>query len=156
MFNVNEVFEIAEQIERNGKAFYEKAVAITDNEDGKKFLQSLADMEGDHEKYFAALKNKLVSGTDDPLDRDGTALSYIQAMVDAEIFSNLKPLAETLRGDETMEEIKKIAIEFEKNTVIYFASLRNAMKSEAERKAIENLVEEELRHISILANWQQG
>ena len=153
MFNVNEVFEVAEQIERNGKAFYEKAASIARDEESRKFLLDLAAMEDDHERYFAALKERLASGDDDPLDRDGVALSYIQSMVDGEVFLNLKPMADTLSGEETMEEIKKLAIEFEKNTVVYFASLKNAMRTAEDKKAIEELVNEELRHVAILTNW---
>jgi hypothetical protein len=111
-------------------------------------------MEDDHEKYFAALKKRLDTPSDDPLDRDGVALSYIQAMVDGEVFSNLKPMAEILRGDESMDEIRQLAIEFEKNTVVYFASLRNAMRTEADKNAIQDLVDEELRHVVILTNWE--
>jgi len=153
MFNVNEVFEIAEQIERNGKAFYTKAASIAKDEESRKFLQDLADMEDDHEKYFIALKKRLDSPQDDPLDRDGVALSYIQAMVDGEVFSNLTPMAEALTGKESMDDIRKLAIEFEKNTVVYFASLKNAMRRPEDKKAIEDLVDEELRHVVILTNW---
>ncbi|MCH7559530.1 MAG: rubrerythrin, partial [Planctomycetes bacterium] len=60
-FNADEVFEMAEQIERNGAKFYRAAA--------KKFpelsqvLSDLAVMEDEHEKTFAAMRAEL-SGTE--------------------------------------------------------------------------------------------
>ena len=154
MFNVVEVFELAERIEKNGYAFYIRAAEIMTDESGKKFLLDLADMENDHKTLFKGLKNRFANGAiDSPFDDDGLALSYLHAMVDAEVFSNLTPMAESLTGEETAKEIKKLAIEFEKNTVVYFASLANAMRSEKEREVIQKLVSEEIQHIAILTKW---
>jgi rubrerythrin len=154
MFNVKEVFEIAEQIERNGYAFYIRAAEIMTDEDSRKFLLDLAEMENEHESLFVGLKKKFAGdGVDSPFDGDELALSYLRSMVDGEVFSNLRPTAEYLTGTETADEIKRLAIEFEKNTVVYFASLANAMTSEEDREIIRRLVGEEIQHIAILTKW---
>jgi len=41
-FNAHEVFQIAIDIEKNGKRFYEKAMDLVDNPDVKALLSSLA------------------------------------------------------------------------------------------------------------------
>ena len=157
MYNISEVFEIAEQIERNGYAFYQKAAEIAEEESAKKFLLDLAAMEMDHEKLFIQMKKKFTSGEmESPFDGDEVALSYLQAMVDGDVFMNIKPTDELLKGDETVSEIKKLAIEFEKNTVVYFLSLRNAIRDEEDKEKIEKLVNEEIQHITILTNWQHN
>ena len=43
-FNADEVFEIAEQIERNGSEFYRKAAENMSNPKAKEFLNHLAEM----------------------------------------------------------------------------------------------------------------
>ncbi|NOY74571.1 MAG: ferritin family protein, partial [Kiritimatiellaeota bacterium] len=152
---IGEVFEIAERIERNGYAFYVRAAEIMTGESSKKFLLDLAEMENDHESLFVGLKNKFAAdGVESPFDGDDLALSYLRSMVDGEVFSNLRPIAESLTGTETADEIKKLAMEFEKNTVVYFASLANAMKSDKDKDIIQRLVGEEIQHIAILTNWQ--
>ena len=157
MFNINEVFEIAEQIERNGYAFYQKAAQIAKEESSKKFLLDLASMEMDHEKLFIEMKKKFTDNNiSSPMDCDNIALSYLQAMVDGEVFSNIKPTDELLSGDESVEDIRKIAIDFEKNTVVYFISLKNALNAADDKQKIENLVNEEIRHIKILTEWNPG
>ena len=158
MYNISEVFEIAEQIERNGYGFYQKAAEIAADESAKKFLLDLASMEMDHEKLFIQMKKKFTSGgeMESPFDGDGIALSYLQAMVDGDVFINIKPTDELLKGDETVSDIKRLAIEFEKNTVVYFLSLRNAISDEADKAKIEKLINEEIQHIAILTNWQHN
>jgi rubrerythrin len=155
MYNISEVFEIAEQIERNGYSFYQKAADIAVDESAKKFLLDLASMEMDHENLFIEMKKKFTAGEmESPFDGDNIALSYLQAMVDGDVFINIKPSDNLLKGDETVAEIRKLAIEFEKNTVVYFLSLRNALTSEEDKMKIEKLVNEEIQHIAILTNWQ--
>jgi rubrerythrin len=58
IFNVDEVLKIAEQIERNGIAFYQKAAAGFQGEE-KQTLLRLADMERMHERVFSALRREL-------------------------------------------------------------------------------------------------
>ena len=155
MFNISEVFEIAEQIERNGYAFYQKAAEIAQGEESKTFLLDLASMEQDHEKLFIEMKKKFTEGEiDSPLDTDNIALAYLQAMVDGDVFSNIKPTEELLKGGESVDDIRRMAIEFEKNTVVYFISLKNALSAPEDKSKIDNLINEEIRHIKILTDWQ--
>jgi len=58
-FNADEVFEIAEQIERNGAKFYLTAAENITDKDKKKILIQLANMEKDHEKTFQILRSEL-------------------------------------------------------------------------------------------------
>ena len=58
-FNADEVFEIAEQIERNGVKFYKSAAEKIQDEDKKKLLNDLAEMEVEHEQTFKALRSQL-------------------------------------------------------------------------------------------------
>jgi hypothetical protein len=100
------------------------------------------------------LKRKFAEdGVESPFDSDGLALSYLRSMVDGEVFLNLRPTAELLTGTESPDEIRRLAIDFEKNTVVYFASLANAMNSEKDKEIIQKLVSEEIQHIAILTKW---
>ena len=56
VFNAEEILEIAEQIERNGQNFYKKAAENTSDEKHKELLNSLYEMEIEHEKTFAEMK----------------------------------------------------------------------------------------------------
>ena len=58
-FNADEVLAIAEQIERNGMVFYEKA-AERFRGDEKRTLLRLADMEVTHQQVFAAMRRRAI------------------------------------------------------------------------------------------------
>ncbi len=155
MFSINEIFEIAEQIERNGYSFYMRAAEIAKNEDSKKLLLELAEMEKGHEDLFITLKKELNLETPiDFNDLDNSALQYLQAMVEGKIFINLQPNDTVLVGNESMEDVRKMAIEFEKNTVLYFVALQNATKDQGYKDKIQKLINEELGHIIILTEWE--
>ena len=155
MFSINEIFEIAEQIERNGYSFYKRAAEVAKNEDSKNLLLELAEMEKGHEDLFVTLKKELDLETAiDFNDLDNSALQYLQAMVDGKVFINLQPNDTAFEGNESMEDVKKLAIEFEKNTVLYFVALQNATKEQGYKDKIQKLINEELQHILILTEWE--
>ena len=58
-FNADEIFEMAEQIERNGVKFYNKAAGNVSDGEVRAMLLALAEMEVDHEKTFSAMRAEL-------------------------------------------------------------------------------------------------
>jgi rubrerythrin len=58
-FNADEVFEMAEQIERNGAKFYRDAAENATASPSKDLLRSLSKMEEAHEKTFKAMPRSL-------------------------------------------------------------------------------------------------
>ena len=58
-FNVDEIFEMAEHIERNGAKFYRQAADIVATLQGKELLLGLAAMEDEHEKTYAEMRQRV-------------------------------------------------------------------------------------------------
>ena len=58
-FNADDVFEMAEQMERNGAKFYRNAAEGDIDPANKEFLMGLAEMEVAHEKTFKAMRAEL-------------------------------------------------------------------------------------------------
>jgi len=56
-FNADEVFEIAEQIERNGAKFYRTVAENVTDADKRKILINLAEMEDEHEQTFKTMRS---------------------------------------------------------------------------------------------------
>ena len=59
-FNASEVFDIAVDIERDGAAFYRKAMGLVADEEMREELRQLAEMEDPHEMTFTSLKKQFV------------------------------------------------------------------------------------------------
>lgn len=149
-YNAYEVFEIAQQIEKSGSRFYRQAAETIDEQSSKRFLNELADMEDAHERYFQALMQQYnLNECTDFIDLEGQSASYLHAVADGYVKSNLQ---KTFVFPEscTMLDVLKMAIEFEKSTVVYFSALKASINDEAEKEKIESLILEELSHISIL------
>jgi rubrerythrin len=58
-FNAEEIYTMAEQIERNGADFYRKAAEGASDEEIAQMLLDLAAMEDEHERTFSQMKAAL-------------------------------------------------------------------------------------------------
>ncbi len=149
-FSADEVFEMAEQIERNGAKFYRAAA--------KKFPQvselflDLAVMEDKHEKTFAAMRAEL-SGTEaEPIvfDPNSEAQMYLKVMADDHIFDPKADLLEQLAGKDTPEAVLKMAIGAERDSVAFYVGLKEAVSRRAGKEKVEDIIKEEIGHIAVL------
>lgn len=146
-FNADEVFEMAEQMERNGEKFYKNAAATIDNEAHKTLLLDLAAMEVDHEKTFKAMRSDLKAAEKSAtvFDPDGEAALYLRALVDTRVFFEKKI------DVSSMEKILKAAIEAEKDSIVFYLGMKNAIPEKLGRDRIEGIIKEEMGHIRLLS-----
>lgn len=150
-FNAIEIFEIAEQIERNGAAFYRKAAELFEDSDVSSLFVKLADWEVRHEAILADMRKRLVDEEiglstfdlgDVPLDA--------KAMAGLGAFGISPDPAAQLTGSESRGEVLQMALQKEKDTVVYYTGLKSFVSDAAARDKIDDIVEEELRHIRII------
>jgi rubrerythrin len=146
-FNADEVFAVAEDIERNGAVFYREAAKKTQDSAAKEFLEELAAMEDQHLKIFAAMRGGLTererrSMTFDP--NDESAL-YLSALADTRVFFK-KPI-----GTSSLEEIFKAAVLAEKDSIAFYLGMKEVVPGPAGKSKLEDIIKEEMRHIRILS-----
>jgi len=146
-FNADEVFEMAEQMERNGDKFYKSAAATVDDEAHKKLLLELAAMEVDHEKTFKAMRNdlKVAEKSATVFDPEGEAALYLRALVDTRVFFEKEV------DVSSMENILKAAIEAEKDSIVFYLGMKNAVPEKLGQDRIEGIIKEEMGHIRLLS-----
>ena len=151
-FNSDEIFEIAEQIERNGAVFYRSAAELFSDAAVGNILLDLAAMEDQHEKTFAAMRAELSAG--DPVkivfDPDNQAALYLQAVADGKVF-NLKEGPSALLPDGvTVEEVLETAIGIEKESVVFYTGMKEIVPGNLGREKIDFIIKEEIGHITNL------
>ena len=147
-FNADEVFEIAEQIERNGARFYRNVAQKVADNDKKQLLTDLAVMEDEHEQTFKDLRSKLsldekVQTTFDP---EGESERYLRALADTRIFYE-KEVDTT-----SMEEILKSAITAEKDSIVFYLGIKEVVPAHLGKQKLDDIIKEEMGHISLLSN----
>ena len=155
-FNADEVFEMAEQIERNGARFYRAAAEKFP--EVSQLLLELAAMEDDHEKTFADMRAEL-SGTEaEPpvFDPDGQAQLYLKAMADEHIFNIKSDPLNQLGNLDTPDEVLKTAMGIERDSIAFYAGLKESVSRRAGKDKVEGIIKEEINHIAILSQKMEA
>ena len=151
-FNIDEIFEIAEQIERNGVRFYRRAAELEYDHARKDVLLDLAEMEVEHERTFARLRADLATEHGGLLDLDDQTGAHLRAFADGKIFDFSRDPAAWLKGEETLEMVLDKAITLEKDSAIFYLVLKDAMPEDWGRGQIDQIIEEEMNHIRLLGD----
>ena len=154
IFNANEIFEMAETFEKNGIKFYREAASKASDEQTKKMLLNMSDMEDGHLKTFHKMREQLNKEELCPMvyDPDNQSAAYLQAMADAHGYEGKISPTEELTGNETMTQIIEIALNSEKESVLFYFGLKNLVPPDAGRDKVEAIITEELGHITSLLN----
>ncbi len=151
-FNVNEVFEMAIQIEVNGANFYRKAAELQQNPDNKAFLEKLARMEDKHKTTFEAMR-KDISGAEKQetvFDPSNELSMYLKAMADSHGGEGDPEVADSLTGEEAMEEVINTAIGLEKESILFYLGLKDLVPAKYGHDKLDDIIKEEKLHIAQL------
>ena len=145
-FNADEVFEMAEQMERNGAKFYRDAAENAADASKKEMLIGLSKMEEAHEKMFGSMRAELSAAekASTVFDPSGEAAQYLRALVDSRVFFE-KEIDVT-----SMVEILKAAIEAEKDSIVFYLGMKEAVPKNLGKDRIEAIIKEEMGHIQML------
>jgi rubrerythrin len=127
VFNADEIFEMAIRIENNGAAFYRKAAGLQSDTKNQNFLEGLANMEDQHKRIFTKMKITLTEKDKSPkvFDPYDEVSQYLAAMADAMGGEGSPSVANSLTGDETLEEIIRIAVGLEKDSILFYLGIKD-------------------------------
>jgi len=148
-FSSDDIFEIAEQIERNGKVFYRKAADRFQDSDVRHKLIDLSEMEAEHEKIFAGIRSELTEGERTLLtfDPDNQSAMYLQAAADGKVFDLKKDVTELLPDGVTIEDVLNTAIGLEKDSIVFYTGMKDMVQNDTGRKKIDVIISQEIGHI---------
>jgi rubrerythrin len=151
-FNADEILEVALDIERNGAAFYREAAALQQMGSAKAMLLELAAMEGDHEQTFTLMREGLTQTERQEMsyDPEGELPLYLQVMADKGVFDKKAEPAKKLSGRESLQEILKLAIGMEKDSVLFYLGLQELVPARLGGARVEAILKEEMSHIAAL------
>lgn len=146
-FNADDIFEMAEQMEKNGAAFYREAAANVEMDTFRQMLQDLAVMEDEHERTFASMRAELSTAEKagtvfDPSDESAL---YLKALVDTKVFFKKEIDLSSMR------EILKAAIEAEKDSIVFYLGMQEAVPAGRGKSRLGAIIKEEMSHIRLLS-----
>jgi len=141
-YSIREVVEQAVQTEKLGFEFYtEMAKRFREEEGFKRLFETLALKEQGHERKFAGLKERVKDEQPESWDE---VSKYLRAIVESEFFLGKGKSLPSLDRVKTMNDAVRFAIGFEKETLLYFYAIKDAIK---DRPLIDEIIEEEKSHI---------
>lgn len=148
-FNADEVFQMAMDIERNGEAYYRKAYEIVGDPKVKQVMMRLAEEEKKHYGVFRDLRDSLPSDSTRPTvsDPDGVEGLYLDALVRSRLFNDAEEARRVASSVKGELEALKAALRFEKDTILFFQSMKDLTREDLGRDNIDLLIEEEYRHV---------
>jgi rubrerythrin len=152
-FNATEVFGIAMEIKDRCAAFYEKAQGVIQDPEVKQLFGTLAREETEHKAKIEKLKAGVPAGGWTPAvsDPDQELDHYIQMMADQHVLSSTEDLDAHLTDVRTARDALRLALQLEKDSVIFFLGMQEATCEGKDRDLLALLIREEQDHVRRLS-----
>ncbi len=152
-FNAAEVFRIAIEIKDRCAAFYERAQARIQDAEIRELFQNLAQEEAEHRAKIESLAEKLPPGAWTPTvsDPEQDLDRYIQMMADQHVLSSVGDLDARLAEVRTARGALKLALQIEKDSIIFLLGMQEATCEGKDRDLLALLIKEEQDHVRRLS-----
>lgn len=149
-FNADEIFQMAEQIERNGAAFYR--LAATQFPAQQHLLTILADQEDQHLATFSALRAQLTDKEREGVEFDPgqEAGDYLKAMADRRVVDIRRQPQDLLKNNTSFADVIGTAIGMEKDSIVFYIGMQDMVLPALGRDKVSLIISEEKQHIVFL------
>jgi len=146
MFSFREVIDMAIQLEKNAENFYRAALTKMSTPSLQPVLVCLANEERSHAEWFERLK-RVGKGADGRTQGEELSGVVLQNLVGDQKFS----LGEVdLSKIESTKELIELAVEHEKDTIVFYQMLQSFMDNPETMKELDGIIAEEDQHIKLL------
>jgi len=149
MFRLEDIYDLAVQIEKNGEKFYRDALKEPWTAPMASMLRMLAEEEVRHIDFFSEKKAKINQKGEDP-ELEAMGREMLMEILGDQTFS-LKEA--DLSKIKTMEGLRRTAIEFEKDTILFYEMIRSFVTDKKTRDQIDAIIEEENRHVRLFEEF---
>lgn len=137
---------MAIQLEKNAETFYRAAVAKMSTPSLEPVLICLANEERDHSQWFEKLR-RVAQEAKAGGQGEEISSEALRSLVGDQKFS----LAEVdLANIESVKELIELAVEHEKDTIIFYQMLQSFIDDPETTKELDEIIAEEEQHIKVL------
>ena len=153
VFQASDIVEIAVRIEENGVNFYRFAEQLAKQEEAKKLFASLAEAEVAHKRTFEGIFAKMEKSTP-PESYEGEYAAYLRAYVDNNIIFTKEVMDKELAKVKDTLAAFDFAIKRELDSILYYHEIKRLVPA-AQHATIEQIIEEERKHFSLLTDMKK-
>lgn len=152
VFSAREIAEEAVEKERKRREFYATVCEQSEDEEMKALFRFLKEEEDRHVATFERIRDGLPKEEQsDEYYEDMRA--YMDSLVDERLYSDVDS-EEFVKKAVTTKDAVTLAIGFEKDAILYFREFIPYL-AEADRKLVEDLIEQEKGHIRKLGELKR-
>lgn len=149
MFSLAEVYDLGIRIEKNGEKFYRDAMQQAWSKPIADMLEQLAQEEVKHVDFFIKRMDALKQKRENPF-LDEMSTSLLKEILGDQTFSLKEADVSKIRS---VKELVALAIEFEKDTILFYEMLGSFMTDEAGARELKEIIEEEKRHVTLFESY---
>ncbi|MBN1798132.1 MAG: ferritin family protein [Spirochaetales bacterium] len=151
-FDAYEILTLAQSMEDNAVEFYENACKMQNKKKECDFLLKLAAMEKEHKELYANMQSRIKKASAAPADAEifSDIDLYLKAVLDSQSMEGSQFASMLLRGDESLREILLIAIDLEKETILFYVGLKDTVTEAEDKEIVDKIIQEEKGHIVTL------
>jgi len=158
-FSADEIFALAEKIEKNGAEFYRRAAENAACSDARHLLLDIAGMEDGHQGLFSRMRRQLTENhrVSDTFDPEGETAHYLAGLANSRVFSDpLDPLPmesdSCSQPHDLLRKILEFAVGREKESIAFYRAMKDMVETEEAKCRIDDIIGEEESHIRMLQN----
>ena len=145
----DEIVEIAIRLEKRGEAFYIEAAESAITASVKALFEDLAEQERHHCRAFQQMGRDVMELALSP-DQWDQFQDYTAALLQQNLFDKPHGALSRAAGATEVEELLRAALDFEKETLLFYYGLREALRGAAQQ-VLDDIIQEEKRHIRRLS-----
>ncbi len=151
-FTADEMLRVAEQIERNGIAFYTCAAPLVTAAAPHALLLRLASWEESHAALFVEMRRLLREEEREAVsyDPDDQVLLYLRAFAEGVVFPAFDRPEDIFGAEATPSTILRIALEREEDSILFYSGMRGYVPARLGADKLERIIREEYGHIVML------
>jgi rubrerythrin len=147
MFTLDDIREIAVQIEKNGEQAYRRAAVVAKQPEIAALFTRMADDELRHAEWFESIRSERPL-SDDERELEQMGRRLLQEMVAGQTFSlGQQDLEQAGDLEESLEQSRI----FEQDTVLFYEFLRGMIDDAEVKTQLAAIIAEERRHIEQIA-----
>lgn len=147
MYTIEDIRQIAIQIEHNGEQTYRSAARQSPHREMAKILDWMADEEHRHGKWFKSMPTEARELPGEYLEMAALGRSLLREMVEGKTFSLD---GKRLDGAEDVIALLSQSLGFEEDTILFYDMLESFMENQRDVAQLERIIHEERGHVKVL------
>lgn len=149
-FSVQEIIEIAIEIEKNGVSFYETLKNLAKTSTLRDLFKYLAGEEKKHVERFREILKSAGGYQVSELYYATEYMGYMKAIADENVFRSDIPTNELIKDIKDEKGAIDLAIRFEKESILFLHEMLDVIDQTQDTAPIQKLLNEEREHLSRL------